>query len=159
MSLENTFGLLLVRDAAGSTELIGVHWMAVVVLVVLILVLYPSISKLLTSAPGPADVQKFAENQLKAQGRIVRQNFSFGPSNNRMLTERTQPFLGVPEAPNFSGDVATDQILHDVTLDSIKAEGGSGLGSLGDLAKADMVAADAQKFSAKPGPKFAPLGI
>ena len=168
MSLENAYGVLLVKESNGSTELIGLHWMAVVVLVVLILILYPSIAKLLAAAPAPASSQPFAS--LKAVGRVARpQGFAggFDPSNNRYLTSTSglgQQFLGVPEAPNFSSNPAVDQNLLDVTLDAIKVEGGSGLGSLGDLAKADMVASAAADAAASASQKFAgspfkPLGI
>lgn len=138
MSLNTTsWGGLMVTEANGATEFVGLHVMAVLVLIILILLVYPSIAKLINSAPTPADAaaQKFGP---KARGTVA-EGFAYAPSNARMLQSR-KSFLGVPEAPNFAGDAGVSQNLLDVTLDSIKAEGASGLGALGDLAKADMIA-------------------
>lgn len=147
MSLTVTgWGGLMVTEANGATEFVGLHVLAVAALIIIILLLYPSISKLINAAPTPADAAAQKFGALKVSGRTVpvdRFTGGFDASNNRFGTSLSgigQSFLGVPEAPNFYGNPAASQALLDVTLDSIKAEGASGLGALGDLAKADMVA-------------------
>ncbi len=139
-----SWGGLLVTEANGATEFVGLHILAVLVLVIVILLLYPSISKLINAAPSPASdaAQKYAQGP-KAVGRTAKAGFApFNTNNNVFLgNQRSDRFLGVPEPPNYYGNAAVSQGLLDVTLDSIKAEGASGLGALGDLAKADMVAA------------------
>lgn len=161
MSLEATgWGGLVMRDAGGGHEFVGMQLWAVLVIVVLILVLYPSIAKMLAAAPTPASeaAQKFGS--IKAKAREV-QGFAFDRSNNAMLgNQRSDRFLGVPESPNFYGNSDVSKNLQDVTLEAIGLDGGSGMGSLADLAKADMVAAEANK--APPAQKFnalRPYGI
>lgn len=135
--------------ADGTYDIKGLTTLAVVILVILLLVLAPTILKALGYVN---DQQKFiAYNFDPSAQRMKQTGSSFATLNGRVgeNTADAQGFLGVPESPNFSGSAPNDALLdpNAVSKDS------TGLGPLGEIAKADALAAKAnpQKFHGKQG--------
>ena len=130
--------------ADGTYDIKGLTTLAVVILVILLLILAPTILKGIGLA---ADAQKDKEKFIA---------YNFDPSAQRMYqtgssfaglagVKGSQGFLGVPEAPNFSGSGPDGSNLMDT---GITGKNSTGLGPLGELAAADAAAAkSSQKFA------------
>jgi hypothetical protein len=139
------------RGADGSYHIEGLTVLAVVVLVVLLLILAPSILKGLGYVN---DQQKFIAYNFDPSAQRMKQIGSsyaglVGASGTAESDAANQKFLGVPEAPVFSGVVGADQAL----LDTAPVKNTTGLGPVGELAAADAAAAKAAVQGFKSGSK------
>lgn len=144
------------RGADGSYHIEGLTVLAVVVLVVLLLILAPSILKGLGYVN---DQQKFIAYNFDPSAQRMKQIGSSyaglvgasgtADSDAAAAAAAGQKFLGVPEAPVFSGVVGADQAL----LDTAPVKNTTGLGPVGELAAADAAAAKAAPQGFKSGSK------
>lgn len=129
----------------GTYDIKGLTTLAVVILVVLLLILAPSILKLIGMSQ---DSQKFiAYNFDPSAQRMQQTGSSFAGLDGKtgLNGASSQGFLGVPEAPNFSGAGPDGSNMMDTGAVSKNA---TGLGPLGELAAADAAAAKVnQKFA------------
>lgn len=135
--------------ADGTYDIKGLTTLAVVILVVLLLILAPTILKAIGYSQE-AQAQKFiAYNFDPSAQRMNQTGSSFAGLEGRTGlngASNAQGFLGVPEAPNFSGAGPDGSNLMDT---GVSGKSATGLGPLGELAAADAAAAKStQKFVA-----------